>query len=52
MSFNFMAVVAICSDSGAQENKICHYSYFFTIYLPLSDGTGYHDLSLLNVVLS
>ena len=47
-----MAVVTICSDSGAQENQICHYSYFFPIYLPLSDGTGYHDLSLLNVVLS
>ena len=24
MSFNFMAVVTICSDFGAQENKVCH----------------------------
>ena len=24
MSFNFMAIVTICGDFGAQENKICH----------------------------
>ena len=24
VSFNFMAPVNICSDFGAQENKICH----------------------------
>jgi len=24
VSFNFMAVVTICSDFGAQENKVCH----------------------------
>ena len=29
---NFMAVVTICSDLGAQENK-CHF-HFFPIYLP------------------
>ena len=23
-SFNFMTVITICGDSGAQENKICH----------------------------
>ena len=23
-SFNFMAAVTICSDLGAQENKVCH----------------------------
>ena len=23
-SFNFMAAVTICSDFGAQENKVCH----------------------------
>ena len=23
-SFNFMAVVTICSDFDAQENKVCH----------------------------
>ena len=25
LSFNFMAAVTICSDFGAQENKVCHY---------------------------
>ena len=28
VSFHFMAVVTICSDFGAQENKICHSSHF------------------------
>ena len=28
VSFNFMAAVSIHSDSGAQENKICHASTF------------------------
>ena len=23
-SFNFMAAVTVCSDFGAQENKVCH----------------------------
>ena len=27
--FNFMAVVNICSDFGAQENKVCHCLHFF-----------------------
>ena len=25
---NFMAVVTICSDFGAQENKVCHHFHF------------------------
>ena len=25
---NFMAVVTICSDFGAQENKVCHRFHF------------------------
>ena len=29
--FNFMAAVTICSDFGAQKNKVCH---CFPIYLP------------------
>ena len=33
-SFNFMAAVTICSDFGAQENKICHCFHCFPIYLP------------------
>ena len=27
---NFMAAVTVCSDFGAQENKICHCSHFLT----------------------
>ena len=45
-SFNSMAAVTICSDSGAQENNICH---CFLVYLPWSDGTRCHNLSFLNV---
>ena len=44
-----MAAVTICSDFGAQENKVCHCFHCFPIYLPWSDGTGCHDLSFLNV---
>ena len=44
-----MAAVTVCSDFGAQENKICHCFYFPPIYLSLSDGTRCHDLSFLNV---
>ena len=49
VSFNFMAAVTICSDFGAQENKVCHCFHCFPIYLPWSDVTGCHDLSFLNV---
>ena len=31
---NFMAAVTICSDLGAQENKVCHCFHCFPIYLP------------------
>ena len=34
VSFNFMAAVTICSDFGAQENKVCLCFHFFAIYLP------------------
>ena len=47
--FNFMAAVAICSDFGAQENKVCHCFHCFPIYLPWSSETRCHDLSFLNV---
>ena len=33
-SSNFMAALTICSDFGAQENKISHCFYFFPFYLP------------------
>ena len=35
-----MAAVTICSDFGAQENKVCHCFHCFPIYLPRSDRTG------------
>ena len=44
-----MFAVTIHSDFGAQENKVCHCFHCFPIYLLWSDGTGCHDLSLLNV---
>ena len=33
-SFNFKVVVTVCSDFGAQENKVCHCFHCFPIYLP------------------
>ena len=42
---NFMAAVTVCSDSGAQENKICHCFHFSPFYLLWSDGPGCHNLS-------
>ena len=45
MSFNFMAAVTICCDSGAQENKICHSFHCFPFYLPCSNLSVYHDLT-------
>ena len=39
-----MAAITILSNFGAQENKIHHYFYCFSIYLPWTDGTGCHDL--------
>ena len=48
VSFNFMAVVTIYSDFGAPQNKVSHCFHCFPIYLPWSDGTGCHDLSLLH----
>ena len=44
-----MATITICSDFGAQENKVCHCFHCFPIYLPWSAGTVCHDLSFLNV---
>ena len=46
-----MVAVSICSDFGAQENKLCHYFHCFPIYLPWSDGTRCQDLRFLNVEL-
>ena len=43
--------ITIRSDFGAQKNKVSHCFHCFPIYLPWSDGTGCHDLSVLNVEL-
>ena len=48
-SFNFMTVVTIYNNLGAQENIVCHCFHYYPIYLPWSDGTRCHDLSFLNV---
>ena len=42
-----MAAVTICSDFGAQKNKVCHCFHCFPIYLPWSDRTRCHDLNFL-----
>ena len=47
-----MAAVTICSDFGAQENKVCHDFHYFPIYLPRSDGTGCYYLSFKKLMLS
>ena len=43
-SFNFMTVVTIHSNFGAQENKIFQCFHFLPVYLPWSDGTRCHIL--------
>ena len=47
----FHGCIPICSDFGAQENKVCHCFHCFPIYLLWSDGTRCHDLCFLNVEL-
>ena len=46
-----MAAITICSDFGAQKNKVWHCFHCFPIYFPWNDGIGCHDLSFLNVEL-
>ena len=50
-SFNFMVAITICSDFGAQKNKVSHCFHCFPIYLPWSVGTRCHDLIFLNFEL-
>ena len=40
-----MTAVTICSDFGAQKNKVWHCFHCFPIYFPWSDGTGCHENS-------
>ena len=42
-----MTTVIICSDFGAQENKVSHCFHCFPSYLPWCDGTGCHGHSFL-----
>ena len=52
-----MASVTICSDFGAQENKVSPFVWktisplfpLCPIYLPRSEGTECHDVRVLNV---
>ena len=39
-----MAVVTICSDFGAQKNKVWHCFHCFPIYFPWSDGPDAKNL--------
>ena len=39
-----MAAITICSDFGAQENKVCHCFHCFHIYLLWRDGARCHHL--------
>ena len=48
---NFMAAGTICSDFGAQKNKVSHCFHCFPICLPWSDGARCHDLRFLKVEL-
>ena len=50
--FNFMTAVMICSDFGAQKNKVSYCFHGFPIYLPWSNGIRCHDFSFLIVELS
>ena len=46
-----MAAVTICSDFGAQQDKVWYCFHCFPIYFPWSDGTRCHDIRFLNVEL-
>ena len=46
--FHFMAAVTVCSNFGAQENKICHCFYFFHLYLSCSYETRCHNLKFFD----
>ena len=41
------AAVTICSDFGAQGNKVCHCFHCFSMYLPWNNGTGCSDFRFL-----
>ena len=43
-----MTAITICSDFGAQKNKVWHCFHCFPIYLPWSDGIRCHNLSFIS----
>ena len=43
---NFMATVTVCSDFGAQENKVCHCSQILKP-LKLLKQENFHDLGIV-----
>ena len=47
-----MAVVTICSDFGAQKNKVSHCFHCFPIYFPWSDGTRWDQMGPVFWMLS
>ena len=38
-----MDAVTVCSNFGAQENKVCHCFHCFPVYFPWSDGTRCYE---------
>ena len=47
-----MAVVTICSDFEAPQNKVWHCFHCFPIYLPWSAGTRCHDLDCARIKIA
>ena len=45
---NFMAAVTICSDFGAQENKVCHCCHFFPPGIAGEDDQKYAQATLVS----
>ena len=45
-----MGAVTVHSNSGAQENKVCHCFHCFPICSPWSDGTRCHEISFLKML--
>ena len=41
MSFNFMAAITLCSDFGAQKNKVSYCKGLLTLDTALARGCGF-----------
>ena len=51
-SFIFMAAVTICSNFGAQENKVCHCFNFFSMYCFVKNKYVYIFLACKHIYFS